>query len=48
MRKEVMIAFGACAFVIALLGATVWLANAHMQPPSQPTRLVLPDERIPH
>lgn len=48
MRKEVMIALGAFALIVFVVGASVWLANAPLQPPSQSTHLVIPDERIPH
>ena len=47
MRKEVLFALGAFALVVALIGAAVGLANASFKPQSQPTHLVLPDERIP-
>jgi hypothetical protein len=48
MRKEVLFAFGAFALFVALLGGTVWLANAPLMPPSQHMHQVVPDERIPH
>lgn len=48
MRKEVLFALGGFALVVVLIGASLWLAYAPMQPPAQPTHVVLPDERIPH
>lgn len=48
MRKEALIALGVFAFVVFIAGVIVWLANAPLQPPTEPTRLVMPDERIPH
>jgi hypothetical protein len=47
MRKEVLFVLGGFGLVLVMLGAGVWLANAPMQPPTEPTRLVLPDARIP-
>jgi hypothetical protein len=48
MRKEALFALAIFAFIVFAAGVIVWFANAPLQPQPQPTRLVMPDERIPH
>jgi len=46
VSKEIFVVLGALVLIVILSGGAVWLANAPLQPPSQQTHLVLPDERI--